>query len=60
MFQITASALKSEPSWNFTSWRRLKVQRFLSVASTFQEVARPGVRAEALSAEDRSHSIRLS
>ena len=58
MFQITASALNSEPSWNFTPWRRLKIQRFLSASSTFQDVASDGTRFDALSAFDRSHSIR--
>ncbi len=41
-FQITASALKAEPSWNFTPSRRLKIHFFRSVSSTFQDVANPG------------------
>src|SRR5579884_289676 len=37
----TSSALKSEPSWNFTPWRSLKVQVFTSWEGV-QEVASSG------------------
>ena len=41
-FQTTASALKSEPSWNLTPLRSVKRQTFVSFGSTFHSVARPG------------------
>ena len=41
-FQITASALKSVPSWNFTPLRRWKIQIFLSAGSCSHFSARPG------------------
>ena len=57
MFQTTASAVKSLPSWNFTPSRSVNTQRVGSAASTFHDVARPGTRPEALSAEERSQLI---
>ena len=42
-FQITASALKSEPSWNFTPSRTVQIQRFGLVSSACHAVNSPGV-----------------
>ena len=56
-FQTTASALKSLPSWNFTSRRSVTTQRVVSPSSTFQLVARPGTSTDGLSADDRSQLI---
>ena len=50
-FQSTASASKSEPSWNFTPLRSLKVHLVLSASFTSQLSASPGMRPDALSAE---------
>ena len=57
---MTASAVKSVPSWNFTPRRRWKIQVFLSSLSCSQRSARPGRKPASLSERERSHSTRPS
>ena len=59
-FHSTASASKSEPSWNLTPLRRWKVHFVLSSGFTSQLSASPGMRPEALSAELMSQLMRAS
>src|SRR6476660_9517553 len=59
-FHTTASALNGEPSWKVTPDRSLKVHLVLSASSTFHSVASPGIITLALSAEERSHIVRVS
>ncbi|MNS92240.1 hypothetical protein D3C72_1263690 [compost metagenome] len=59
-FQTTASALKAEPSWNFTPGRSLKVHLVLSAASTFHSVARSGISRLGPLLLERSHCVRPS
>ena len=56
-FQITASALKSVPSWNFTPLRRWKIQVFLSSGDCSHFSARPGRKVASLSVLVRSNRI---
>src|SRR5580658_5515938 len=48
-FQITASALKSDPSWNFTPSRTVQIQRVGLVSSACHAVNNPGVISANLS-----------
>ncbi len=59
-FQITASASKSEPSWNLTPSRSLKTQRLGSPSTGAHEVARPGRMSAMTSAFDRSQFTKAS
>ena len=59
-FQTTASALKADPSWNFTPGRSLKVHLVRSLASTAHEVARPGISTLASSFLERSQWVSAS
>src|SRR6185436_12141274 len=59
-FQITASALKGVPSWNFTPLRSLNVHFLGSPASCCQLSARPGTMSAGLSALVRSQLTRAS
>ena len=59
-FHTTASALKSEPSWNLTPGRSLSIHLVLSLASTPHSVDRPGITTLAFSALDRSQVVRPS
>src|SRR5262245_26443896 len=56
-FHTTASASKSDPSWNFTPDRNLKIHLVWSVGDTFHSVATPGITTLALSADERSHVV---
>src|SRR5688572_28569913 len=56
-FHTTASALKSEPSWNFTPGRSLNTHFVFSVGDTAHSVARPGMMTLALSADERSQRV---
>ena len=53
-FHTTTSASKSEPSWNFTPWRSLKIQRLPSPSTADHSVARPGLMSAMVSAFERS------
>ncbi|MNV49139.1 hypothetical protein D3C71_1410820 [compost metagenome] len=59
-FQTTASALKSDPSWNFTPGRSLNTHLVLSAASTSHDTARSGISTLGPSFLDRSHCVRPS
>ena len=61
-FQITASAVKSEPSWNFTPSRSLKIHLVLpgSPSSRPQLAASPGTSPDGFVALDRSQLISAS
>jgi hypothetical protein len=59
-FHTTASASKSEPSWNFTPERSLKIHLVWSEGETAHSVATPGITTLALSADERSHVVRPS
>jgi hypothetical protein len=59
-FQTTASALKSEPSWNLTPGRSRNVHLVLSASSTFHSVATPGMTPDGSFSFERSHCERLS
>ncbi|MNQ86711.1 hypothetical protein D3C85_1019110 [compost metagenome] len=59
-FHTTASALKSDPSWNFTPGRSLKTHLVLSAASTSHDTARSGISTLAPSVLERSHCVRPS
>jgi hypothetical protein len=58
-FHTTASALNGEPSWKVTPGRSLKIHFVLS-SVTAHSVARPGMTALALVADDRSHMVSAS
>ena len=53
-FQITTAESKSVPSWNFTPWRSLKIQRLPSPSTGAHSVARPGLMSASASALERS------
>jgi hypothetical protein len=53
-FHTTTSASKSEPSWNFTPWRNLKIHLVGSPSTADHSVARPGRMSAMVSAFDRS------
>ena len=55
--KITASALKVDPSWNFTPWRSSKIHFVGSAGSWYHLVARPGISFAGSVAEERSHMI---
>ena len=59
-FQTTASAVKALPSWNFTPGRSLKTHLVLSLASTAQLSARPGISTLGASALLRSQCVSAS
>ena len=56
-FHTTASASNSEPSWNFTPGRSLKIHLVWSLGDTAHSVATPGITTLALSADERSHVV---
>src|SRR6478672_7684215 len=56
-FQTTASALNSEPSWNFTPRRSLNTHLVLSFGSTFHSVESPGITTLGFSADERSQVV---
>src|SRR3981189_3731298 len=53
--KITASALKVEPSWNFTPWRSSKIHFVGSAGSWYHLVAKPGISLAGSVADERSH-----
>ena len=59
-FHSTASASKSEPSWNFTPLRSRNVHLVLSASLTSQPSASPGMRPDASSAELMSQLMSAS
>ena len=59
-FHTTASALNALPSWNFTPGRSLNTHLVLSLASTAQLRARPGISTLGLSALERSQPVSAS
>jgi hypothetical protein len=59
-FHTTESAFSSLPSWNFTPGRSLNTHLVLSLASTAQLVARPGISTLAASALLRSQCVSAS
>ena len=56
MLKITASALKSDPSWNFTPWRSSKIHFVGSAGSWYHLVASPGTSLAGAVADDRSQA----
>jgi hypothetical protein len=56
-FQIIASAVTAEPSWNLTPSRKEKSQRVWSSSSIFHEAAGPGVSLAISSGRVKSQPV---